>query len=121
MGKRRLSAAEVFDEVEVDLWGEVFRLREITRSVSERIDTASKQAEEVGDEASGDEAAAALITVIDVLLEPVNADGVTAGELLRARWEDDTLGLDRLAAFAESMQEEAGARRRPTSAMKSAA
>ncbi len=43
MARQQINASELFDPVEVDLWGPKFRLREATRSVEDAV--AAKQAE----------------------------------------------------------------------------
>jgi hypothetical protein len=115
---RKLSAANVFDTLEVDLWGNQYTLREITRSVGDKLTDAQAKARALDDDSPADDVAAAVIGVVDVLLQPGGTDVPDACELLGGRWEADDLGLDWLNAFAESLQEEAGARRRPTSATK---
>lgn len=118
MGKR-LSFTEVLDDLVVDLWGSEYRMRTISRTVGEQLDKAVKHAQNMANDAPQDEQVAAIVALIDVLLEPTG-DAKPAGKLLTARWEADELGLDWLMAFGESLQEEVGARRRPTSATKSA-
>jgi hypothetical protein len=113
---RKLSAADLFDTLEVDLWGNNYTLREITRSVNDRLTEAQAKVDKLDDDSPGDEIAEAVIGVADVLLAPAGSDVPPAAEVLGKRWEADELGLDWLQAFAESLQEEAGARRRPTSA-----
>jgi hypothetical protein len=113
---RKLSATEIFETVEVDLWGAAYTMRQITRSSAQRLDDAQAKAADI-DETSTDRAAAAaaLIELVDILLEPA-AGTKPATEVLTALWESDELGFDWLTAFVEALQEEAAARRRPTSA-----
>lgn len=119
---RKLNAAELFDSLEIDLWGHVYTLRPVTRSVSARIDALQERAGELtGDDREGDattdDLTGTLIELIDVMLQPVD-DGDDAGPLLRDMWDEDKLGLDWINAFVESLQEESAARRRPTSRSK---
>lgn len=113
---RKLTAADMFDTLEVDLFGNSYRLREITRSVGEKLNDAQRTAGELTEDSRPDDIAAAVIGVIDVILAPLAEDTPTVAAVLGEMWEQDKLGLDWLNAFAESLQEEAGARRRPTSA-----
>lgn len=115
MAARRLSAADLFDTLDVDLWGNHYTLREITRSVIVKLNDAQKQLEGLDEEkADTDEFAHAMIQIVDVLLKPVD-DGPPATDVLTPLWDDDKMGVDWLTAFVETLQEEAGARRRPTS------
>lgn len=111
---RKLSATDIFDTVEVDLWGNAYTLRTITRSVGARLDDVKKKGEALEEGSAGDEAAEVMIEMIDILLEP-GEDVQPAGELLGGLWKNDELGADWLTAFATSLQEEAAERRRPTS------
>ncbi len=113
---RKLNAADMFDTLEVDLWGNAYKLREITRSVGEKLQEAQKASNELDEDSSPDDAAKALIAVVDVILDPQGDDAPDAADVLGDLWDKDQLGLDWLTAFSESLQEEAAMRRRPTSA-----
>lgn len=121
--KRKLSAADIFDTLEVDLWGHLYTLRAITRSIVGKFEEAQKKAAELdADEKTSDSEAlaAALIGIVDIVLEPVGPIA-SAGELLTEQWEKDALGIDWLTAFVDTLTEEAQARRRPTSPRPSSA
>lgn len=109
---RKLSATEIFDELEVDLWGNLYTLRTITRSISEQVDVERSKLDDIDDNDTG-QIARALITLVGIILKP-KGDAPPADELLTGRWEADELGIDWLHAFNQSLQEEAAARRRPT-------
>lgn len=111
---RKLSAAEIFETVEIDLWGNEYTLRQLTRSMSEKFSTAQKHISTL-DENDTDGVAHALIDLLDIILKPAD-DGQPASAVLTPMWDEDNLGLDWLNAFAQAVQEEAAARRRPTSA-----
>jgi len=112
---RKLSAEDIFDTVEVDLWGNAYTLRTITKSVSPKLDAAMKTLNDMPDDATDAKRVAGLIGTIDVLLAPVG-EVQTAKALLDAQWKADKLGLDWLSAFVDALIEEAHNRRRPTSA-----
>ncbi|MBX5461643.1 MAG: hypothetical protein IRZ28_11205 [Steroidobacteraceae bacterium] len=111
----KLNAAELFDTLEVDLWGNAYTLRHTTRSVAAKLDEATKASAELGDDASDDDQVRALVRIIDVLLEPAE-DTPSAEQLLMGLWRDDKLGMDWLLGFVDALTEEAANRRRPTSA-----
>lgn len=111
---RKLSADDIFDIVEVDLWGNGYTLRQITKSISPKVDKAEKAIQDLPDDATDDAVAKAMITVVDLLLEPSNGEPAAA-VLLGDLWKTDKLGLDWLTTFVERLGEEAEQRRRPTS------
>jgi hypothetical protein len=49
---RKITASEIFDTVEIDLWGNAYTLRDLTRTVSEQVDQARKAALELDEESS---------------------------------------------------------------------
>lgn len=115
---RRITATEILDTLEVDLWGNIYNLREMTRTVSQKLTDAQARARETAVDQDGDQdaAAKALIDVLDILLEPKGEFAEKpAGTMLGELWKTDKLGLDWLGAFAETLREESDARRRPTS------
>lgn len=116
---RKITATEIFDTVEIDLWGNAYTLRESTRTMTQRLLEAQREARELDTEnADPDEMAKTLIGVVDILIAPVNGAG-PAADLLTPLWEKEELGLDWLSAFVQTLEEEAGARRRPTSPTRS--
>ena len=122
---KTISAAELFEDVDVDLWGAQYRLREGTRDVQMKL--AKAQAvldglDEVED-ADPDAVVAALADVLDVLIEPLGDDGgkkVKAATVINRKWTANELGVERLTAIAESIVNAAESRGRPTSAPASA-
>lgn len=134
---RTLDAETIFDTLEVKLEGNVYTFRELTRTVSRKLTAAQARAREtqLNPDTSDDDAALSLIRILDVLLAPAGADPKDGnvpnggdddelgelGQLLKRRWEADQLGADWLAAFTQTLQEEADARRRPTSTRTSSA
>lgn len=117
---RKLSATQLFEDVEVDLWGNAYTLRTMTKTVVAALDKAQTALDNLPDDATNDKLVAAMITVLDVSLEPV-ADAPTVKVLLSGLWKEDKLGLDWLHAFLDALGDEAIARRRPTSAPRTGA
>jgi hypothetical protein len=112
---RKLSAADIFDTVEVDLWGNAYTLRTITKSVAGKLTHAQLSVQALDPETQDEnELARLMIELIDLLLEPAE-NTKAAVDVLVPLWDEDKLGLDWLTAFSRSLQEEAEARRRPTS------
>jgi hypothetical protein len=111
----KLSAAELFENLEIDMWGSGYTLRPVTRSVAEKLDQAQVDVQGV-DEDDNDALVGAMLGMLDVMLAPSGDNTTSVKDLLTKKWEADELGIDWLTAFVESLQEEAGNRRRPTSA-----
>lgn len=110
---RKLSSDNVFDTLEVEVEGNSYTMRSITRSISKKIAELERRTLEF-EEDDIDGVAEAMMELIDMHLEPANGCP-PVGALLKERWESDVLGLDWLIAFSTSLQEESQARRRPTS------
>ncbi len=114
---KTITAAELFEDVEVDLWGAKFRLREGTREVQIQLVEAQKRLEELPED-DPDLAVEALTKVLDVLLEPLgDEDGkkVKAQTVIGRKWKANEVGLDRIAAIAEGIQSASEDRARPPS------
>lgn len=116
---RTITAAELFDEIEVDLWGAKFKVREATKSLNAKMEEPYKRLEavETDDDAEADQLVEALADVLDVLLEPLGDEEgkkVKAKTVLMREWNGDRISLGRLIALFQSLEEEVGTRRRPT-------
>lgn len=109
-------AADLFDDIELDLWGNVFRLREGTRSVAIKLAKLQKAQDELADD-EHDKQAASFADILDALLEPIASNGqkpATAKSVVMAKWKADELGLDRLVSLSNHIQTAALQRGRPT-------
>jgi hypothetical protein len=112
----KLNAADLFDTLEVELWdGHTYTLRDVTKSVSANIEKAAENLGKLAEDAPDDDQVSALCDLLAVMLKP-SGDAPPVRDVLWKRWEDDELGIDWIGAFVESLQEQAEARRRPTSA-----
>lgn len=111
---RQLSADDIFDTVEIDLWGNTYTLLPMTRSVAAKFDKAQDAVAALTDDAGNDKIASTLIGIVDVVLGPTE-DAPSAKSLLSGLWKEDKLGLDWLQALVDALGDEAVERRRPTS------
>lgn len=113
----RITAADLFEDVEVDLWGAEFRLRELTKKVSAQL-TEREAVLEGADENDHDAVIGAMADVLDVLLEPLgDGDGkkVRAKTVLVRKWDANEVGVDRLTAISDGIRRAAQERGNPTS------
>lgn len=112
----RITAADLFDEFELDLWGHVYRLREGTKSVSAKIREREKAIDALPDDADEDAVFDALAEMLDVMLEPINdGDRTHAKTVLTRKWKAQEVGLDRVEAITNLLAEEAVMRKVPPS------
>lgn len=114
---KTITAAELFEDVEVDLWGAQFRLREGTKQVNAQL-TEKQAALEGMDDDDPDAVVAAVAEIMDVLLEPLgDEDGkkVRAKTVLLRKWNASEIGVDRIIAISEGIKAAAEGRGRPPS------
>lgn len=112
---RTISAAELFEEVEVDLAlrGQdplLYRLQELTKGVSVALGKAEDAWGALTDDASNDQTAKKLIDVIDAMLEPKAQNGSgkleTAKVLLNRQYAAGEIGFDKLSALHRALAAE---------------
>lgn len=122
MARKKIPSSDLFDTYEFIIAGATYTLREITKSIGERLDEAQAKAKGLNpSEVSSAEAAMTLIELVDLQLRPVAEDGESIGEVLSRQWEADELGLDWLTGFSQTLTEASAARRRPISIRTNAA
>lgn len=112
---RTITTADLFDKVNVELWGAKFRLRESTRSVEEKVSAQWEAFQNVDDEAQGWDALLPLADLLDILLEPAGEDGekkTHAKTVIKREYDADNIGLSHVIALCERMGE--ASRTRPT-------
>ncbi len=115
---KTITAADVFENVEVDLWGAKYRLREGTRTVATKLIEKQVALDKVNDE-DADAVVDAMADILDVLLEPLGDESgkkVHAKTVLVKKWEANELGLDRITAITNGIQDAQADRGRPPSA-----
>lgn len=98
----RVSIEQAFERPEFDLWGSVFVLRMMTRSIAEKWDKTSAAVQTAE---TNDEAMLALGEQLDVVLEPSSKGQAKASTQIRKKWEADELTLQHLKWFCERVGE----------------
>lgn len=122
MARKTIKAAELFDPVEVDLWGTMFRLREPTRSLEAKMEVKQSELgaahEQTKDEQDEDEARKVMMPLfydmLDLLLEPSDhgEKKTHAKTVVKRKYEGDEIGLSHIFALVEKLGE--AATERPT-------
>jgi hypothetical protein len=98
------AATDLFDPIEVDLWGPKFSVRQPTRAVERKVEEAFKNLEALDDEAGEDAALEALAELLDVLLEPIgDEDGkkIHAKTVVRQKYKADEIGYGHVEMLFE--------------------
>jgi hypothetical protein len=87
---KRVSIADAFEPVTVDLWGHEFHTVRPTRSVVQRADKLEEQMEQVTDT---DALAGVLGDALDVMLKPCDGRRTSPSKLIGEKWQADQVTL----------------------------
>lgn len=93
--KTIVAATDLFDPIELDLWGRKYLVLEPTRAIERKIDAKAKAIDELPDDAPDDQFIEGMVAVLDVMLDPVvsgEEKKVRAGAHLKALLKGDTIG-----------------------------
>lgn len=112
MGKRITLADLTGETTEVDLFGHLYTVRQVTRSVQKKLEATDKKLVAALKSDDGDKVIDAIIGGLDALLEPAEKSPAV-GESLKDAWKNDRLSLNEINRLYESIQETA-ADDRPT-------
>lgn len=103
MVKRPSLGSPATDErVEVELWGSLYRVKEVTRSVQSKLDAMDGAKFE-----TADEAVEVIGTALEALLEPLDGQQAGARGLIVSKWQADELSLQALERFFTDLREAA--------------
>jgi len=98
------AATDLFEAVEVDLWGPKFSVVQPTRAVERKIVDALKSVEDIPDDADEDVIFDALAGILDLQLEPIpGEDGkkTRAKTVVKGLYKDGKIGIAHLEALFE--------------------
>lgn len=98
------AATDLFEPIEVDLWGPKFSVRQPTRAVERKVEEAFKKLEGLDDDAGEDAAIDALAELLDILLEPIaGEDGkkTHAKTIIRQKYKADEIGYGHVEMLFE--------------------
>jgi hypothetical protein len=114
MARKTISVADLFDDVEINLWGDSkFRLRPRTRSIEEKVIAKQKEFEGLPEDTPPEDAIAPIAALLDILLEPVPEEGskkVSAKTVIVREYKADKIGLSHVLALSERLVEVANER-----------
>lgn len=106
MTRIAIDAAPVTEAPEFDLWGSVFTLRPLTRSVEAKVKETLERADAALD---SDQAVEMLGEMLDHLLAPEAGKRKKASAFVVAKWQADELAIDQIETFVDKVREAAGA------------
>lgn len=98
------AATDLFEPIEVDLWGPKFSVRQPTRAVERKVEEAFKALEALPEDAAEDTAIDALAELLNVLLEPIaDEDGkkTHAKTVVKSKYKADEIGLGHVEMLFE--------------------
>jgi uncharacterized protein with von Willebrand factor type A (vWA) domain len=113
MAKTLNAATDLFEVVEVDLWGPKFSLNQPTRVVENNMEKALEALMEQPDDASDEDTFAAICEVIDALLTPIpDEEGKksAAKTVLKAKYKAQEIGIGHINQLMEALMEERASR-----------
>lgn len=110
---KRISLADLAGEAtEVDLFGHIYTVRQVTRSVQKKLEGVEKKLRDALEADDADKVIDIIIGGLDALLEP-GEESPPVGKSLRDAWKADRLSINEINRLYESIQETA-ADDRPT-------
>jgi hypothetical protein len=98
------AATDLFEAIEVDLWGTKFSVVQPTRAVERKIIEALKAVEDIPDDADEETVFDALAGILDLQLDPIpGEDGkkTRAKTVVRNLYKDGKIGIAHLEALFE--------------------
>lgn len=110
--------SQIFEDVILKIGDNKFKLRERTPSLTERVSAIRAEILAMPDDAPDRDGAAKIIELVDAYLEPVDVEGETrrhAKTVLSKSYKAEEIGLDRIVAIQQFLDEKFEDRRRPTS------
>jgi hypothetical protein len=102
------AATDLFESIEVDLWGPKFSVRQPTRSVEKKVATALKEIEQLPEDSDDKVVVDALCDLLDVFLEPIpDEDGkkTHAKTVVRKMYQEEKIGLAHVEALFEKISD----------------
>lgn len=108
MSERLSIAQPATDPVEVELWGKVYTLKPLTRTVEMKLDEKVMEIDQLSDvSGSLDDVVEAVATAYDLLLASSNGTPKPSTTVKKA-WKDDEVSSSRLTEFFTQLRVMAG-------------
>lgn len=102
--KKLNAATDLFESIEVDLWGPTYSVRQPTRAIERKVAAVLEKIEAMPEDADDAEIIDQLCELLDVFLEPLpDADGkkTHAKTVIRKMYQDEKIGLAHVEALFE--------------------
>lgn len=102
------AATDLFESIEVDLWGPKFSVRQPTRAVEKKVAATLEAIEQLPENAEDKVVIDHLCDLLDVFLEPIpDEEGkrTHAKTIIRKMYSDEKIGLAHVEALFERISE----------------
>jgi hypothetical protein len=108
MAQRKITIADTFEPIEVDLFGLIYKTVPITRSVQHAAVELEKEAGDILNDATAnpDDQVAYLAKAIALRLKAVEDDAPSAAEQIVTLYKDDKLCIDQIIGLIEDLSGE---------------
>jgi hypothetical protein len=106
MSKKINASTDLFNAIEVDLWGDSFVVRQPTRAVERKVEEAAKSLDALEEDASSEDVIAAMGEMLDAILEPVpNEEGKKrhAKTVVKEKYAADQIGFAHVEALLDKI------------------
>lgn len=98
------AATDLFETIEVDLWGAKFSVVQPTRAVEKKIGEALEEIEKIPEDADEDTVFDALAGILDLQLDPIPGEGgkkTRAKTVVKGLYKDGKIGIGHIEALFE--------------------
>lgn len=102
------AATDLFEAIEVDLWGPKFSVRQPTRSVEKKVQAALEAIENLPEDSDDKVVVDHLCELLDVFLDPIPDDDgkkTHAKTIVRKMYADEKIGVAHVEALFERISE----------------
>jgi hypothetical protein len=102
------AATDLFESIEVDLWGPKFSVRQPTRAVEKKVQATLKEIERLPEDSDDKVVVDHLCDLLDVFLEPIpDEDGkrTHAKTIVRKLYADEKIGVAHVEALFERISD----------------
>lgn len=102
------AATDLFESIEVDLWGPKFSVRQPTRAVEKKVAATLEDIQNLPEDADDKVVVDALCDLLDIFLEPLpDEDGkkTHAKTIVRKMYADEKIGVAHVEALFEKISD----------------
>ena len=99
----KLTLAQSFEAIEVDLFGHDFETRNVTRTTQLQLAELEQLAEQATESQDVDKMVEALAKVLDLRLKAADGKRTKPSTIIQQRWQADELNILELVKFVEEL------------------